>query len=153
MLECFQGFNNGTKDTVCSLCLSFRDGQRDRHSESNLIYPKETLWWFYFQISCVQFQSNSDNCTFTDDINSSCLYPSYFSYFAVLILIASSLPACLSYLWKALFLFIIALGQCLVNIFVLELVLECEESRKNWNRYTRSHSELFIVNRIAFQLN
>ncbi|XP_068903949.1 adenylate cyclase type 3 isoform X2 [Tenebrio molitor] len=88
-------------------------------------------------ISCVQFQSNSDNCTFTDDINSSCLYPSYFSYFAVLILIASSLPACLSYIWKALFLVIIALAQCLVNIFVLELVLECEESRKNWKSLTK----------------
>ncbi|EFA03954.2 adenylate cyclase type 3 [Tribolium castaneum] len=99
-------------------------------------------------ISCVQFHSN-DNCTFTDDINSSCLYPSYFSYFAVLILIASSLPACLSYLWKALFLFIIALAQCLVNIFVLELVLECEESRKNWKSLTKGKYTLSALLLIA----
>ncbi|CAH0556773.1 unnamed protein product [Brassicogethes aeneus] len=85
-------------------------------------------------ISCVQIQKAPENCSTTEDINAACLYPSYFSYFAVLILVASSLPACLSYLWKSLLMILIACAQCLVNIVILGPALDCEESRKHWTR-------------------
>lgn len=106
-------------------------------------------------ISCAPMDSFSENCTSTNDLNSSCLYPSYFSYFAVLILIGASLPGCLSYLYKILLMFLIAAGQCLVNIFVLGQALDCEESRKHWisitkGKYTLSALLLVVSTAIAF---
>ncbi|XP_074041130.1 adenylate cyclase 3 [Leptinotarsa decemlineata] len=88
-------------------------------------------------VSCVQFKKHYENCSTTTDIDASCLYPSYFSYFTVLILIASSLPACLSYLWKSFLMLLIAGSQCLVNIVVLGSALDCEELMKHWTSLTQ----------------
>ncbi|XP_019870532.2 adenylate cyclase type 3 isoform X2 [Aethina tumida] len=88
-------------------------------------------------VSCSQFQRGPDNCSSTEDLNSACLYPSYFSYYLVLILVASSLPTCLSYLWKSILMILITCVQCLVNIFVLGSALDCEESRKHWTSLTK----------------
>ncbi|CAH2002889.1 unnamed protein product [Acanthoscelides obtectus] len=88
-------------------------------------------------ISCSQLRKPTDNCSSATDIDSSCLYPSYFSYFCVLILIASSLPACISYLWKGFFMFLIAVAQCVVNILVLGPTLDCEELMKHWTSLTQ----------------
>nr|CAH7730505.1 unnamed protein product [Callosobruchus chinensis] len=88
-------------------------------------------------ISCSQMKKPSDNCSVTSDIDTSCMYPSYFSYFTVLILIASSLPACISYLWKGLFMFFIAVAQCVVNILILSPALDCEELMKHWTSLTQ----------------
>ncbi|KAG5865751.1 hypothetical protein JTB14_034129 [Gonioctena quinquepunctata] len=85
-------------------------------------------------VSCDQFKKHNDNCSTTTDINAFCLYPSYFSYFTVLILIASSLPACLSYIWKSFLMLLIAGSQCLVNILKLGSALDCEELMKHWTR-------------------
>ncbi|XP_060518105.1 adenylate cyclase type 3 [Cylas formicarius] len=98
-------------------------------------------------ISCVRIQeaTNRENCSDTDNINEACLYPSYFTYFAVLILIASSLPACLSYLWKTFLMVIISASQCFVNIFVLPDTLDCGESEDygtHWTSLTKGKSSL-----------
>lgn len=75
------------------------------------------------------------NCSITDDTNAACLYPSYFSYFAVLILVAASLPASLSYLCKTFLMVLVTVAHCAANIVVLGSVLDCEESRKHWARF------------------
>lgn len=77
----------------------------------------------------------TENCSLTEDTSAACLYPSYFSYFAVLILVAASLPASLSYLCKTFLMVLLTLAHCAVNIFILGSVLDCEESRKHWSRW------------------
>jgi len=56
-----------------------------------------------------------------------CLFPSYFSVFGVLALIATALPAQLPHLAKVALLIIVALAHCLVNVFVLAPGLDQEE--------------------------
>lgn len=63
-----------------------------------------------------------------------CLYPSYFSYFAVLILIAASLPPSLSYLYKSLLMVLLTSAHCVINVVVLGPALDCEELRNHWLR-------------------
>ncbi|KAJ8961115.1 hypothetical protein NQ318_008792 [Aromia moschata] len=87
-------------------------------------------------VTCVQLKKATENCSTTQDIDAACLYPSYFSYFTVLILIASSLPACLSYLWKSFLMLLISTAQCLVNILILGPALDCEEFMKHWTSLT-----------------
>ncbi|XP_050300517.1 adenylate cyclase type 3 [Anthonomus grandis grandis] len=78
-------------------------------------------------LSCIRIQSET-NCTTSTDLNQSCLYPSYFSYFGVLILIAASLPACLPYLWKMFLMVGVTASHCCVNIFAIGNTLDCEEA-------------------------
>lgn len=59
----------------------------------------------------------------------SCLYPSYFSYFGVLVLIAASLPASLGYLAKTLLMSAIAGAHAAANAGLLEGALACERWR------------------------
>ncbi|XP_034231454.1 adenylate cyclase type 3-like [Thrips palmi] len=56
-----------------------------------------------------------------------CLFPSYFSYFCVLVLVASSLPAQLSHLVKVLLLSLVALAHCAMNVLVVGTALDQEE--------------------------
>ncbi|XP_023311811.1 adenylate cyclase type 3, partial [Anoplophora glabripennis] len=103
-------------------------------------------------ITCVELKKTSENCSSIEDIDAACLYPSYFSYFTVLILIASSLPACLSYLWKSFLMLLISTAQCLVNILVLGPALNCEESMKRWMSLTErkfSLSGLLLIATLA----
>ncbi|CAH1175806.1 unnamed protein product [Phaedon cochleariae] len=93
-------------------------------------------------VSCVHLKKHSENCSTTMDLDASCLYPSYFSNFTVLILIASSLPACLSYLWKSFLMLLIAGAQCIVNIFILASDLDCEELMKHWTSLTKGKYSL-----------
>ncbi|KAL1513483.1 hypothetical protein ABEB36_002889 [Hypothenemus hampei] len=78
-------------------------------------------------ISCLNIQDSRNNCTTTTVINEACLYPSYFSSFGVLILIATALPACLPYLWKMFLMTVITAAQCCINIFILGNSLDCVE--------------------------
>lgn len=59
----------------------------------------------------------------------SCLYPSYFSYFGVLVLIAASLPASLGYLAKTALMCAIAGAHAAANELLLEGALTCERWR------------------------
>ncbi|XP_066254775.1 adenylate cyclase type 3 [Euwallacea similis] len=77
-------------------------------------------------ISCVNIHGDT-NCTSTTDLNKACLYPSYFTCCAVLVLIATALPACLPYLWKTFLMILVTAGQCCVNIFILGDLLDCGE--------------------------
>lgn len=90
-------------------------------------------------MSCTSFKINvfQGNCSLKEDTSSVCLYPSYFNYFCVLILIATVLPACLSYLCKTFFMVVITLLHCTLNVLVLAPALDCEESRKHWSKYEK----------------
>ncbi|XP_067008082.2 adenylate cyclase type 3-like [Anabrus simplex] len=78
-------------------------------------------------VSCTTPASPA-NCTVKEvDPGSVCLYPSYFSYFCVLVLVAASLPVQLSYLAKAILLILIATAHCAMNVFVIGPALDCEE--------------------------
>ncbi|KAL0274464.1 UNVERIFIED_CONTAM: hypothetical protein PYX00_006878 [Menopon gallinae] len=66
------------------------------------------------------------NDTETVDIAESCLYPSYFSYFCVLVLVAASLPTQISHLLKIAIFFVIVAIHCIMNIFVISEALNCE---------------------------
>ncbi|KAF2902841.1 hypothetical protein ILUMI_03347 [Ignelater luminosus] len=99
-------------------------------------------------INCAPLESHSSsrgNCSTTEETDAGCLYPSYFSYFAVLILIAAALPACLSYLCKAVFMILITSAHCAINILVLSPALDCEESRKHWANFTKSKYTLSVL--------
>ncbi|KAL3280646.1 hypothetical protein HHI36_003882 [Cryptolaemus montrouzieri] len=103
------------------------------------------------RILCVRLEDHPllPNCTYSEEIERYCLYPSYFSHFAVLVLIGVSLPACLSYITKMFLMFLVAAGQCFTNIFILGDQLDCEYSLRNWispieGKYTLS-SYLIIV--------
>ncbi|PSN34624.1 Adenylate cyclase type 3 [Blattella germanica] len=78
-------------------------------------------------VSCTT-PSSPNNCTTTEDLGSVCLYPSYFSYFGVLVLVAASLPAQVSHLIKAGLLFLIAVAHCAMNVAVIGPALDCEEA-------------------------
>lgn len=102
-------------------------------------------------ISCTT-PNVSANCTLFEDTNNACMYPSYFSYFAVLILIAAALPAALSYTCKTILMIFITLGHCAVNVFVLGPALDCEESRKHFTTLTQGKytlSALLLIATIA----
>jgi adenylate cyclase 3 len=70
----------------------------------------------------------------TEDLGSACLYPSYFSYFCVLVLVAGTLPAQVSHLVKAGLLFLITLAHCCMNVIVIGPALDCEEAtnHRDW---------------------
>lgn len=68
------------------------------------------------------------NCTMLEDTGKVCLYPSYFSYFGVLVLITASLPASLSYLCKTTLMIAITAVHCAMNLTVLAPALHCEEA-------------------------
>lgn len=59
----------------------------------------------------------------------SCLYPSYFSYFGVLVLVAASLPASLGYLAKTALMCLITGAHVAANAGLLNGALECERWR------------------------
>ncbi|GJQ82981.1 Ac3 [Trypoxylus dichotomus] len=108
-------------------------------------------------ISCAPFHQTFENCTTTvvEDTNATCLYPSYFSYFAVLILIAASLPASLSYMCKTFLMVLLAIAHCVFNILILGAALDCEESRKHWASYTKGKytlSALLLTATLALAL-
>ncbi|XP_057663021.1 adenylate cyclase type 3 [Diorhabda carinulata] len=105
-------------------------------------------------VSCVQMKP-AENCSTILDLDTTCLYPSYFSYYTVLNLIATSLPACLSYLWKSFFMLLIAIAQCSVNILILGSAIDCEERMKHWmsliqGKYTLSGLLLTSAIALAF---
>jgi adenylate cyclase 3 len=77
------------------------------------------------------------NHTTTEDVGSVCLYPSYFSYFCVLVLVAASLPAQVSHLVKAGLLFLIAGAHCCMNVFVIGPALDSEEAtnHRDWAKW------------------
>lgn len=60
-----------------------------------------------------------------------CLLPSYFSYFCVLVLVAASLPSQLSHLVKTLLLSLIALAHCAMNVVVISNALDQEDRPKS----------------------
>ncbi|XP_030766881.1 adenylate cyclase type 3 [Sitophilus oryzae] len=109
-------------------------------------------------MSCIDLKPQPSNCSIGSnefDINAFCLYPSYFSYFAVLILIASSLPACLPYLWKTFLMIAVTAGQCGVNVFLAGNSLDCEELRQHWTsigrgKYTLSGLLLAVTAALVF---
>jgi len=72
----------------------------------------------------------------TEDLGSVCLYPSYFSYFCVLVLVAASLPAQVSHLVKAILLFLITTAHCCMNVLVIGPALDCEEAtnHRDWTK-------------------
>jgi adenylate cyclase 3 len=69
-------------------------------------------------------------------VGSVCLYPSYFTYFCVLVLVAASLPAQVSHLVKAGLLFFITTAHCGMNVFVIGPALDCEEvtNHRDWTK-------------------
>lgn len=77
------------------------------------------------QVSC-DISSSPLNCTAGGDTSSMCLYPSYFSYFCVLVLVAASLPTQISHLIKIGIFFIVVALHCSMNLFVISTALECE---------------------------
>lgn len=82
----------------------------------------------FLQISCQMVWTNdNDNCTMVEYINDVCLYPSYFTHFCVLILVAITLIAHLSHIVKALLLLVTAATHCLLNMFVIRESIICEE--------------------------
>ncbi|KAK7574269.1 hypothetical protein V9T40_011460 [Parthenolecanium corni] len=80
-------------------------------------------------ISCqVVFLGGNNNCTTVEIYEGiHCLYPSYFTHFCVLILIAIALVAHLSHIVKALVLLVTAATHCLLNMFVIRESIMCEE--------------------------
>lgn len=62
-----------------------------------------------------------------EDPAEQCFYPSYFSYFMVLVLVAACLPTQLSHLFKAIVLVLLALAMCGFNLVFLAPALDSEE--------------------------
>lgn len=77
-------------------------------------------------VSC-DFSTLPSNCTVTGELGATCLYPSYFSYFCVLVLVAASLPTQISHLIKIGIFFAIVGIHCAMNLFVISEALDCEE--------------------------
>lgn len=71
------------------------------------------------------------NCSFSRGPELECLYPSYFSYFGVLVLVAASLPTQISHHIKILIFLIIVAIHCLMNLVVISSALDCEESAES----------------------
>ena len=67
------------------------------------------------------------NCTIISENDKVCLYPSYFTHFCVLILIAITLISHLSHIMKVILLLIVAAGHCIVNVFFIRESIMCEE--------------------------
>lgn len=65
------------------------------------------------------------NTTIT--VSAKCPYPSYYSYFGVLTLVAISMPSYVCYLGKAFLMYGIAGSQCLINIYLLNVRLDWED--------------------------
>lgn len=87
-----------------------------------------------FQMFCYNTEIKYPNCTYNDEIEQYCIYPSYFSYFTVLVQIGMSLPACLSYITKIIFMLVIAIVQSLINVLLLGNQLDCEFDMRDWAR-------------------
>ncbi|KAK6623164.1 hypothetical protein RUM43_009016 [Polyplax serrata] len=81
-------------------------------------------------VSC-DISSSPLNCTAGGDTTTICLYPSYFSYFCVLVLVAASLPTQISHLIKIGIFFVVVALHCAMNFFVVSTALECEENLEN----------------------
>ncbi|XP_025831186.1 adenylate cyclase type 3 [Agrilus planipennis] len=89
--------------------------------------------------SCSIVRPWNENCVIIpEETDRSCMYPSYFSYFAVLILIATSLPASLSYLCKAAIMALITSLHCVVNMLMLSNAFNCAELRRDWPNFMRN---------------
>ncbi|XP_017770193.1 PREDICTED: adenylate cyclase type 3, partial [Nicrophorus vespilloides] len=95
--------------------------------------------------ACTPSTPNLRNCSLVEETNQACMYPSYFSYFAVLILVTAALPASLSYTYKSALMILITLVHCFINIQVLGPVLDCEESRKHFSSLTKGKYTLSIL--------
>ncbi|XP_022908254.1 adenylate cyclase type 3 [Onthophagus taurus] len=98
-------------------------------------------------ISCVPQPQIYENCTsiIIEEMNSSCLYPSYFSFFAVLILVVASLPASLSYICRTILMVLIATVHCLVNFLLLGKALYCEETKMYWKNLVQAKCALSLL--------
>jgi adenylate cyclase 3 len=88
----------------------------------------------------------------TEDPGSVCLYPSYFSYFCVLVLVAASLPAQVSHLVKASLLFLITATHCCMNVLVIGPALDSEEAtnHRDWTKLVfYSHTLALVLKLIS----
>lgn len=135
MLSGDQRLHLDEEDTFNDLHRPPRDSQHHRHCNPPKTKTTAAPQTSQFQVSCAPLQATYENCSRSEDIDQTCLYPSYFSYFAVLILIAASLPPSLSYLYKSLLMVLLTSAHCLINMVVLESALDCEESRNQWSKY------------------
>ncbi|XP_026816206.1 adenylate cyclase type 3 [Rhopalosiphum maidis] len=80
-------------------------------------------------VSCWSDKQILTNCTHgQNDPSTYCMYPSYFTYFMVLALIATSMLTQLSHFTKATILFVITLMHCVVNIVTVGTAIDCEDS-------------------------
>ncbi|CAD1474346.1 unnamed protein product, partial [Heterotrigona itama] len=76
------------------------------------------------------------NTTIT--VSPKCPYPSYYSYFGVLTLVAISMPSYVCYLGKAFLMYSIAGTQCLINIYLLDVKLDWEDFASSPDNYEPS---------------
>ncbi|XP_025417726.1 adenylate cyclase type 3 [Sipha flava] len=80
-------------------------------------------------VSCWSDSQILTNCTHgQSDPSIYCMYPSYFTYFMVLALIATSMLTQLSHFTKATILFVITLIHCIVNTVTVGAAIDCEDS-------------------------
>ncbi|KAL4135048.1 hypothetical protein QTP88_006710 [Uroleucon formosanum] len=80
-------------------------------------------------VSCWSDKQILTNCTYgQSDPSTYCMYPSYFTYFMVLVLIATSMLTQLSHFTKATILFVITLMHCVVNVVTVGTAIDCEDS-------------------------
>ncbi|XP_050439426.1 adenylate cyclase type 3 [Adelges cooleyi] len=80
-------------------------------------------------VSCWSEDQIPANCTQVyNNPSSVCMYPSYFTYFMVLALIATSMLTQLSHFTKAAILIIIALMHCVINMITVSSAIDCEDS-------------------------
>ncbi|XP_050527250.1 adenylate cyclase type 3 isoform X2 [Daktulosphaira vitifoliae] len=80
-------------------------------------------------VSCWSDKQIPVNCTqLHNDPSNICMYPSYFTYFMVLALIATSMLTQLSHFTKAAILVIITLIHCIINVITVSSAIDCEDS-------------------------
>ncbi|XP_065226865.1 adenylate cyclase type 3 [Planococcus citri] len=101
--------------------------------------------------------SDTANQTMIDDIDKMCLYPSYFTHFCVLILIAVTLIAHLSHIVKASLLLVIAASHCIVTMFLIRECIIFEQFRspsyESWHKPATFELSLLLLgvsNSLAF---
>lgn len=83
----------------------------------------------FSKVSCWSEKQILTNCTHgQSDPSTYCMYPSYFTYFMVLALIATSMLTQLSHFTKATILFVITLMHCVVNVVTVGTAIDCEDS-------------------------
>ncbi|XP_066908792.1 adenylate cyclase type 3 isoform X2 [Halyomorpha halys] len=82
---------------------------------------------FIDMTSCIVVGSKTSNCSMSDDPGEACLYPSYFSHMAVLVLVAAALPVQLSHIMKAALLFVIVDTHTFGNLYLMRKALDCED--------------------------